>query len=58
VTELITTDELSAMLHTPYKKLEFWRSHGKGPRYARIGKRVLYRKSDVEAWLTDAFESA
>ena len=58
MTELITTVELSAMLHVPLKSLEHWRYKGAGPRYARIGKRVLYRRSDVEAWLTSAFESA
>jgi len=51
MTELITPAELAAQIHTPY-----WRSRGKGPRYARIGKRVLYRRSDVEEWLTSTFE--
>ncbi len=27
--------------------LRSWRSEGKGPTYQRIGKRVLYSKSDV-----------
>jgi len=56
MTELITPAELAAQIHTPYKTLEYWRSRGKGPRYARIGKRVLYRRSDVEEWLTSTFE--
>lgn len=28
-----------------------WRTSGKGPRYRRIGRRPLYRVSDLEAWI-------
>ena len=32
--------------------LRQWRSHGKGPKYLRIGgKCVRYRRSDIESWL-------
>jgi hypothetical protein len=58
MTERLTASDLSAQLHTPLKTLEFWRAHGKGPRYARIGRRVLYRRVDVEEWLTCAFDGA
>jgi predicted DNA-binding transcriptional regulator AlpA len=31
-----------------------WRSTGEGPRWIRLGRRrVLYRVSDVEAWLAE-----
>jgi len=53
--ELITPAELSTMLHTPPDTLQYWRSHGKGPRYGGIGKKVANRKADVEAWLTGVF---
>jgi predicted DNA-binding transcriptional regulator AlpA len=56
--DLITSTELSELLRTPTKTLEHWRYVGAGPRFARIGRRVMYRKSDVEEWLTSAFESA
>jgi hypothetical protein len=55
MTELMTPAELSAQIHTPPETLQYWRSHGKGPRYGRIGKRVVYRTADVEAWLTSCF---
>ncbi len=35
------------------RTLEQWRWQGKGPRYLKIGGRVVYRLSDIEA-----FESA
>lgn len=28
-----------------------WRTEGRGPRYIKSGKQVLYRVSDIEAWL-------
>jgi hypothetical protein len=27
-----------------------WRYKGKGPRFFRAGKRVFYRKKDIEVW--------
>lgn len=27
-----------------------WRSQGRGPSFTRVGKRVMYRMSDVVAW--------
>jgi excisionase family DNA binding protein len=54
--DLITTPELAQLLRTPVKTLEHWRYTGKGPKHARLGKRTLYRRQDVEEWLTSAFE--
>ena len=28
-----------------------WRAEGRGPRYIKSGKQILYRVSDLEAWL-------
>ena len=28
-----------------------WRAEGRGPRYVKLGKDVLYRVSDIESWL-------
>jgi hypothetical protein len=32
------------------RTLANWRSRGLGPKFAKIGGRVLYRLADVEAW--------
>ncbi len=34
------------------RTLERWRWTGKGPRFLKIGKRVVYRVDDVEAFET------
>ena len=32
------------------RTLERWRCHGTGPRYLKIGGRVVYRLEDIEAY--------
>lgn len=32
------------------RTLANWRAAGKGPRYRKIGKAVLYEESDLNAW--------
>ncbi|MCQ2363541.1 MAG: helix-turn-helix domain-containing protein [Acidaminococcaceae bacterium] len=32
--------------------LEVWRSQGKGPRYAKLGRRVMYDLNDLENWFS------
>ncbi len=31
--------------------LRYWRHTGEGPISFKVGRRVLYRKTDVDAWL-------
>ena len=30
-----------------------WRHRGIGPRSVRLGRRVYYRRADIERWITD-----
>jgi excisionase family DNA binding protein len=46
-----TTEQVAEYLGVPVRTLELWRHKGAGPKYARVGKYVRYRWSDVEAWL-------
>lgn len=48
---LMTSDDLADYLGVPKKTLEQWRYLGKGPAYAKVGKHVRYRRSDVDAWV-------
>jgi predicted DNA-binding transcriptional regulator AlpA len=34
------------------RTLPVWRNLGKGPKYLKIGGKVLYRREDLDAWLT------
>lgn len=49
--EYYTTEECAAILKVSPKTLETWRSRGKGPKYYKVGGRVLYKKSDIEAFI-------
>lgn len=49
--EFVTEEELSLRLRVGRKALQIWRRTGKGPAFAKLGGRVLYRASDVDAWI-------
>ena len=52
--ELLNQEALAALLgnEVSTSTLERWRCTGDGPRFIRVGRTPLYRRSDVDAWLT------
>lgn len=52
--DLLTTEEVAAYFRTVPATVRYWRHVGKGPRSLRVGRRVLYRRSDVQAWAESA----
>lgn len=51
---LLQTADLAALLSCEPQTLRKWRLTGRGPPYIRLGGpagRVVYRRSDVDAWL-------
>lgn len=53
--DYLTAQEAADLVRRPASTLAYWRHRGEGPQFAKVGKRVLYRRADVEAWLTDQF---
>ena len=51
VDDLMTTEEVSDYLRIPVPTLWQWRSRGLGPRAAKVGRHLRYRRRDVDAWL-------
>lgn len=50
--DLMTEAQLCARLHVTRRTTLRWRNSGDGPRYIRVGEaRILYRTTEVEAWL-------
>ncbi len=43
-------EDLSARWHIAIRTLDNWRWRGEGPRYLKIGGRVIYRLEDIEAY--------
>ncbi|MFD6134582.1 helix-turn-helix transcriptional regulator [Isoptericola sp. NPDC060257] len=56
--DLMRTEDVSRETGIAAATLRFWRFQGTGPRSAKLGRRVVYRRSDVEAWINEQFETA
>jgi excisionase family DNA binding protein len=50
-TDYMTTDEVATMIHLSPSTLRAWRSKKMGPPTLHAGRRVLYRRSDVNTWV-------
>jgi phage terminase Nu1 subunit (DNA packaging protein) len=50
---LIASPQLAGLLNISIRTLERWRLEGIGPTYVKAGRRVLYRRGDVERWLAE-----
>jgi hypothetical protein len=48
--ELWTPAEVSAYYKIPIRTLHQWRYTGDGPRAAKIGRHLRYRKADLDAY--------
>lgn len=48
---LADVKEVAAYLGVPVKTIYTWQYRGTGPRFAKVGKHLKARWSDVEAWL-------
>ncbi len=49
----LTQEKLAARLDLSQRTLERMRNAGSGPRFAKTGKKILYRLQDVEDWLEE-----
>lgn len=55
VAELLTLQQVAERYNIAQNSLRYWRVQGTGPKSARIGRRVMYRAADVEAWVEEQF---
>lgn len=57
--KLLRIADVSAMTGIPEATWRWWRAQGRGPKSANLGgRRVVYRESDVKAWIDAQFEKA
>ena len=52
-TDLLTTAEVAIITRAPVSTVRYWRHLGTGPRSFRLGRRVVYRRQEVEQWLSE-----
>ena len=50
---LLSTEALAAELNLAVETLAEWRRQHRGPAYIKAGRRVLYRRDDIDTWLAN-----
>ena len=53
LTERMTTKEAAAYCKLSHKTLNGYRCSGFGPKFVKLGRRVFYKKCDVDAWIEE-----
>lgn len=56
--ELMNTGEVAVLTRLPEGTIRYLRYEGRGPRGVKLGRRVMYRKSDVIAWIDSQLDPA
>ncbi len=54
--DILYTEEVAALARKPVATIRWLKATGQGPKCGKLGRRVVYRRSDVEAWIASAFE--
>lgn len=56
--EWLGVEDLATKFDVPVKTVYVWNSKGTGPRAARFGRHVRYRRADVEIWIAEQYGDA
>jgi excisionase family DNA binding protein len=51
--ELLTVPEIAAYLGVPISTIHFWRGRNQGPPALKVGRHLMFRATDVAAWLDE-----
>lgn len=51
--EFLRTEEFSVLTTVAPETIRYWRHIGTGPPWFKLGRRVLYRREVVEAWIAE-----
>lgn len=52
--DYLTTEEVSEISRIPEETLRYYRARNLGPKSFKLGRRVLYAREDVDAWIAAA----
>lgn len=52
---LMTLRDAAARIGVPEATLRYWRHLGKGPAGQKLGRRVMFRTEDIDAWIDEQF---
>jgi excisionase family DNA binding protein len=56
--EFLTTREVADLLRTSPETLRYWTWRGEGPKSFKAGRRRLYAREDVEAYIAERRSAA
>ncbi|MDI9891938.1 helix-turn-helix domain-containing protein [Microbacterium sp. IEGM 1404] len=51
LSDYVPDDRAAELLHVSKAALRQWRYEGRGPRYTKAGRRILYSKRELVRWL-------
>jgi predicted DNA-binding transcriptional regulator AlpA len=54
--EILTIGQAAKIVNKSVSTMYSLRSTGQGPRSGKLGRRVVYKRSDLLAWIESAFE--
>lgn len=49
---ILTVNQVSDETGVPVGTLRYWRHAGTGPESFKLGRRVVYRRSAIDAWIS------
>lgn len=52
--DLLTVHGVAELTGLSEGTFRWWRQVGQGPKSIKLGRRVMYRRADVEKWLAEA----
>ncbi len=58
MTEYMTEAEVADLVRRSAETLRYWRNRREGPKWFKLGRRVLYAREDVEAFIAAARNGA
>ncbi len=53
--DILFTEEVAALTRKSVATIRWLKATGSGPKCGKLGRRVVYRRSDVEEWIEAAF---
>lgn len=56
--DMLTTQEVADLCRTSLDTVRYWAWIGKGPHSLKVGRRRLYRRDDVKAWLEEQYQAS
>lgn len=51
--ELLTLPEVAVRLRVPVNTIRWWRQRGRGPRFFKVGRRLVTTAGDLRAWIEE-----